>query len=180
MTQSRAISRYAEAFFMYAQSESFLDKAYQDSKLILDSCHENRDFKVFLSNPVIRGDKKANVIRKAFEGNISKKTLDFIQLIIDNRRETFLPEMLKRFNKLYLEHNNIVDAEIVTAAPLKEEVMQKLKAFVAKLSGYKHVELNNVVKEEIIGGFALKYNDKRLDASVSHQLSRIRKEISNY
>lgn len=179
MTQSRAISRYAEAFFMFAQGESFLEVAYADALLIREVCRGNRDFIVFLKNPVIKGEKKTAVINKVFHGSLSEKTLGFIHLIIENKRESLLSEIILKFTKLYLEHKNIVDAEIVTAVPIQKETIQKLKSFISTISGYEHVELNNEVDEKIIGGFTLKYNDKLLDASVVHELDRIRKEISN-
>ncbi|MBL6962434.1 MAG: ATP synthase F1 subunit delta [Bacteroidetes bacterium] len=179
MTQSRAISRYAEAFFMFAKDEAFLDKAYSDAQRILEIFSGHRELTVFLKNPVIKADKKAAVIDKVFQKHVSSKTLAFMHLIVANSRENLLIEIFKQFNKLFFEHHHIVDAEIVTAVPIKEGTIENLKSFISKLSGYKQVELKNKVDEKIIGGFSLKYNDKLLDASVLHELDRIRKEISN-
>jgi F-type H+-transporting ATPase subunit delta len=179
MSTSRVIFRYADAFFMFAQNKTLLDKSYKDARLILNTYNEHREFRVFLDNPVIPGEKKLSVIKKVFANKAEESTFAFVKLIIDHKRENLLEEVLGSFIKLYLEKNKIIDAEVTTAVPLDQNTEEKLKRFIAEISGYDDVELNSKVKEDLIGGFQLKFNDKLLDASVKHELERIAKELTN-
>jgi F-type H+-transporting ATPase subunit delta len=58
---------------------------------------------------------------------------------------------------------------------LKEQVLAKAKT----LTGSDNVSLENEIDPEIIGGFVLRVGDMQYNASISNQLSTLRKEFSN-
>ena len=67
-------------------------------------------------------------------------------------------------------------ASIETAIPMTKEIRE---AMLAHITGtFKaQIELQEQVREELIGGFVLRVEDKQLDASVKGKLGRIKKEL---
>ena len=177
MAHSRVVSRYAEALFQLAGERGSLKEMYSNAIALLNMCGNSREFLVFLKNPVIKGEKKKAVIEKIFENQFSTTFNDFIRLIITNKREIYLIEIVKSFIKIYKQSLNILDAEVVTAVSLNDQSKESMKAFIAKISGAENVELVNKIDTNIIGGFRLKFDDKLMDSSVVHDLEKIRKQI---
>ena len=77
----------------------------------------------------------------------------------------------------YNEIKGIASATVVSATPLSEDAMGKMKTYVSSLLSIKDIELNNVVDPSIIGGVIVKHEDRLLDKSVSKELREIRKQL---
>ena len=63
-----------------------------------------------------------------------------------------------------------------TAIQLDKQLKEQLAQIIRKKFN-SDIELSELVDESLIGGFVLTVEDQQLDASVSGQLSRIRKEL---
>jgi F-type H+-transporting ATPase subunit delta len=116
-------------------------------------------------------------LKKLFEGKVQKLSLKFLQLIARKDRERYITFICKAFNEIYKEYKNIISVQLTTAyqtdAKLRKEVVSKLEAFTKK-----HLEISEIINEEIIGGFKLNFEDYQYDASISTQLKRMGKEFS--
>ena len=53
--------------------------------------------------------------------------LNFLYIIVDKRRERYLIEIAKEFNKLFNEYENIVEVTAITAVPMNKDSQEKLK-----------------------------------------------------
>jgi F0F1-type ATP synthase delta subunit len=65
---------------------------------------------------------------------------------------------------------------VKTVSPLTE-VMQKEMLEVMKQYTDAAVELSGSVDPELIGGFVLSWKDKQYDASISHEIEKLRRAI---
>ena len=77
---------------------------------------------------------------------------------------------------LYKAEKGIKIAHIETARPLTKELRQEMVSIITG-AFRADIELEEEVKEEIIGGFVLRVEDKQLDASVKGKLGRIKKQL---
>ena len=73
----------------------------------------------------------------------------------------------------YKEYNNIESATVTTAIPLSDTLKSNIIKYI-KEGNDKHVELTEVVDENIIGGAIIRMGDMQLDASVSSELTELR------
>jgi F-type H+-transporting ATPase subunit delta len=73
----------------------------------------------------------------------------------------------------------ICPATLTTAAPASDELKKTITDKIKSATGIKHIELNTVVKEGIIGGFILEVGDLLVDASIAFDLSKIKKQFQN-
>ena len=95
-----------------------------------------------------------------------------VSLLARNGRTSYLKYVLITFLRLHNEEHHIKLATLCTAvpSPQTEEQVRKL------LEGSK-VIFDTRVDPSLIGGFVLKVDDMLLDASVSSQLSEIRRQF---
>lgn len=176
MDQSAITVRYAKAFFSIAKEKKQLDKLKADIGAILEVCNTSDDFILLLESPIVKKSKKAALIKEIFEGNIDKLTLDFLLLIIENKREVHIPGICRNFLELTRKDQNIRSAMLTTAAEVNPQTIAKIKALLEKELAAS-VELSTQVKPDIIGGLVLRLEDKQYDASVATQLKKIKQNL---
>ena len=104
MQGTRAASRYAKSFIDLTIEQGVMEQAYADMKTILEVCKSNPDFVIFLKSPVIKTDKKQEVLKQIFSGKLSKATDAYIQLITSKKREIYLQEIAAEFINQYKEN----------------------------------------------------------------------------
>lgn len=178
MQNPRLASRYAKSLIDIAQELNILDAVLNDMEMIRDLCAENRDLVLMLKSPIVKGDKKAAVMKAILDGKAQTVTLSFIDLMISKGREFYMPEIAETFLTQYKELNNIRTVELTTAVAIDEDLKQAIYNKVSASIQDGHVELNTKVDEELIGGFMLEVGDKLFDASVRRDLIDIKNQFT--
>jgi F-type H+-transporting ATPase subunit delta len=128
---------------------------------------------------VIGSDKKGKILRAILEGKTSQLTSIFIDLLTKKSRESNLPEIVKAFTEQYNEMNNIHQVKLTTATPISEELKAAIVAKVKADTGLEKIELETLVKEELIGGFKLEMRGNLVDASILRDLNDVKKQFAN-
>ena len=170
-------SRYAKSLMDLASESRKLDEVRNDMKLVQQVCQENREFNLFLNSPVIKTDKKIEVLNSVFKGKVSTLTMSFLVLAAKKHRESFVPAIAKAFDEQYKRDKNILSAVITSASGLDDKTRQKVLDLVkSQLKG--EVELVEKVDPKTIGGFILRIGDKQVDRSVARQLNNLKKEMT--
>ena len=177
MKSTKSAIRYAKALLELSIENSNLDEVSSDMRRIVESSNETNDFKVFLSSPVIKSDKKIEVLKVLFVG-FEKLTSSFIDLITKNKREYLLVEIAEAYLYLLKKYQKIVPVSITSARKLEKEtlnqILDKMKSHVEG-----DFEVTEEVDESLIGGFIVRMDDKQIDASVLTQLNRMKQELAN-
>lgn len=177
MPNNRLAGRYAKSLVVLAQEQQQLDAVCADMKYLAELCRKSADFRNLLRSPIIKADKKEAIVKQVVDANISKLSAAFIHLLIAKGREAHLPEIATAVIEQYNEIKGIHHVKLTTAVPvsdaLKEAIIAKLKAE----AGLQQVELENEVKDEIIGGFQLEFKGNLLDASIARDLRDIQKQF---
>lgn len=174
MGKYRAAKRYANSLLSLALEKKVEDKVTEDMEMFKAVTQENRDFEFFLKSPVVSADKKAETLKKIFDGKINSLTSDSLDLICKNGRADHLSIITDQYLELYKESKNILVAEVTSAAPMDKSLENSLKSKISENhSG--DIEMNNKVKPDLIGGFILKIKDRQVDVSVSRKLNDLKK-----
>lgn len=176
MNDSKITTRYAKALFNLALESKKLKDVKEDIDIFYNASSNIDIFKEFLNSPIIRTSKKQEVLNNLFRKEINEITLNFINLITQNKREVFLKLICLDFLTLYRNFLNIKQSEIKTAVPISSDFKRKIENLIKEVYNCE-VELDQKVDESLIGGFILKIDDKQLDASISTKLKNIKKEF---
>jgi len=141
-------------------------------KLIMTTCKESNELHVLLKSPIIKTDKKQEILKAIFGSQIESITLEFINVITNKRREMYLEEIAEGFVELYKEQKNILTAIVTTAYGLDDELRKKVLDVVKK-SYNSEVELVEKVDKNLIGGFIIRVGDKQDDTSIARKLKSL-------
>ncbi len=176
MNESKITVRYAKAFFSLAKEKQMLDVLRKDIELIAQLASESADFVFLLESPVIKIAQKIKLIQSIFQGKIDQLSFDFLSLIAQNKREVHIPGICRNFLSLYRQDQGVKSAVITSAIPLNKAILAQVKTQL-EASFKSTVELDEKVKEELIGGFVLRVDDRQVDASVATQLREVKEKL---
>jgi F-type H+-transporting ATPase subunit delta len=175
MNESQISVRYAKALFQSAAEQHLLDDVYKDMEVVTSTC-KLEDFQYMLVVPTLQPSQKIRLVGDIFEKNISKLSLSMINLVIKNKRESFLPGISRNFKDLYRKERGISTASLITAQQVDESEMDGIRKLIKKAYD-SELELTTAVDGDVIGGFILTIEDMRYDASVASNLKKLKKQL---
>jgi F-type H+-transporting ATPase subunit delta len=179
MAEFRVASRYVKSLLGLAEEQGVLEKVREDMQMFSKLCHESRPFLVMLKSPVIRHDKKQNILEKVFSNKVDKLTMAFFNIITRKNREPLLPAIASEFHHAYNVYKNISQATITTAVPLDKDIRDEFEEMVKEISKKNQVELVEKVDDDLIGGFILNVANKQIDASIRNKLKSLKVKLSH-
>ncbi len=176
MSGSRAAIRYAKAVLSLATDNKSSDAVNSDMKLITNTIAQSEDLNQMLQSPVVRSaDKKAVLISVFKNANIA--TTNLIDTLISNKRLALLNAVASSYTQLYDHMRGSQVATVTTAIPLTEDLKTKVLAKVKELTG-KEAEVENIIDENILGGFILRVGDIQYNASIANKLDKLKREFT--
>lgn len=178
MRESRVSHRYAKSLLDLALEKGQLEPVSEDMRLVLETIRANHDLSVVLKSPVINTDKKQEILKAIFGGNIGVITTTFLDIITRKRREGELEGIAEAFVMQYRKHKEILTAVITTAQGLDDKLRAQIMEIVKQSSSGKSVELVEKTDKELIGGFILRVGDKQVDASIIRQIKDLERSFS--
>jgi F-type H+-transporting ATPase subunit delta len=176
MITGRIAVRYARALFLSAKEQKLLDPVRADMDLLLDTVAKIPEIGQLLESPIVSAGRKTLSLTEIFKSGMSPLGLDFMRLVIRNKREEYLPGMARHYIRLYKEEKGIQVATISSATKMDDESARLIREMIHK-AFKSEIELQHEVKEDLIGGFVLRVENKQLDASVKGKLASIKKEL---
>lgn len=175
MAGARAAIRYAKAVLSLASDEKTADVLNTEMKLIVNTIAESKDLNDLLKSPVVSSNIKKSVLLEVFKDS-SKSIQNLIDTLISNNRIDILSDVAIKYNQLFDASKGIELATVTTAVALTDDLKAKVLAKAKELTG-KDIEVENVIDESIIGGFILRIGDIQYNASITNQLSKLKKEF---
>ncbi|MBF8148976.1 ATP synthase F1 subunit delta [Winogradskyella sp. F6397] len=176
MSGSRAAIRYAKAVLSIATDQKSAEAVNSDMKLIKNTIAESGELNQMLQSPVVRSTDKKEVLLAVFK-NANDATTNLIDTLIANKRLALLNDVAISYIQLYDELRGSQVATVTTAVPLTEELKTKVLAKVKELTG-KDAEVENIIDENILGGFILRVGDIQYNASIANKLDKLKREFT--
>lgn len=178
MTETRVASRYVKSLFGLAVEQNAVDQVHNDMISFSKVVKENRDFALMLRNPIIKHDKKREILDKIFKGNVHTLTLAIFDIITRKNREPLLPAIAEEFHHAYNVYKHVGEATVTTVVPLDATLRAEIEKIVKKISDKKEVELKEKIDADMIGGFVLNVGDRQIDASIKNKLKALKVKFS--
>lgn len=171
-------SRYAKSLIDLSIERNNLDVIKTDMEQFLGVLKENPELCAVLRNPIMKLDKKRNILAAIFKDKIDPAISSFFNILINKGRAGILEDIAKEFLREYNEVKGIVKAKVTSASALTEEHLAELKSIISKEINA-DVILTNVVNPSIIGGFVINVGDKQIDASIAGKLNKLEKYFTS-
>lgn len=178
MPNPRLAGRYAKSLVDLAIERNQLETVYKDMQFLQAICKSSPELVNVLRSPIINGDKKQAILSAVTDGKVSELTTGFNKLLISKTREEYIPEIITAVIGLYNRMKGIHTVKLTTATALSEEMKQAIVAKLKAETSMQQIELETSVKEDLIGGFVLEFNNNLVDASIARDLRDISKQFS--
>jgi len=177
MASTRVSSRYVKSLLDLAVEQGKLEEVHSDMLLFDSVCRENRNFVLMLKNPVIRHDKKREILERLFSGKVGDLTKAIFDIITRKNREALLPEIARGFYYAYNRYKGIGNATVITVMEIDEALRNQFSKMAREISGDQQVDLVEKVDPALIGGFILNVGDQQIDASLRKKLNVLRMNL---
>ncbi|MEP6750848.1 MAG: ATP synthase F1 subunit delta [Bacteroidota bacterium] len=177
MPNPRLAARYAKSLIDLAIEQNQLETVYKDMQYLQTICKSSPEFVNIMRSPVIKGDKKQNILNALTDGKISTLTASFNKLLVTKTREEYIPEIISAVIEQYNVIKGIHKVKLTTATALSEELKQSIVAKLKAETPLQNIELETEVNDELIGGFVLEFNNNLVDASIAKELRDIKKQF---
>ncbi len=122
-------------------------------------------------------ERKAHVIRSAFEGRASDLLVNFLQVLNDHERLDLLPAIAAAYRELRDQRAGRIRVQVQSAVPLPEDQREQLRRKLAEVFR-KDPQIETQVDPDLLGGMVVRVDDWLYDQSVRAQLEDIRKQIT--
>jgi F-type H+-transporting ATPase subunit delta len=176
VTNETIARNYAATLFDLAQRHDGLEAFAGGMDIVVGLLDQNRNFRLFLETPRVADRDKKQVLKKAFGDALPRPLLNFLQVVIDKRRQRILGEIGGEFRSLLDEHMGRAHVTVIVARALDSDAIgqlsQKLSALLGK-EAIPHVR----VKPEILGGVHLKSGDTVYDGTLRRRIKQLRLQL---
>lgn len=177
MRNPRLASRYAKSLIDLSSEKGQLEAVQADMLFLQQLSKTNPDVVSLLKSPIIKADKKQQILAAILDTRVSVMTSSFIKLLVIKGREGNLPEIAAEYLHQYNLLKGISKVKITTAVPVDASVLNAIKQK-AEAGTSNKIELETAVDADLIGGFVLQTEDKLFDASVLRDLNDIKKQFA--
>ncbi|MFC3810330.1 ATP synthase F1 subunit delta [Lacihabitans lacunae] len=173
MSESVVAYRYAKALIDLANEQGVVKEVNEDMSFFEQICKENDNFVAVMANPIVRHDKKLNILKKIFENNVNKVTFTIFGVLTKKNREKLIYPIAKEFQKLYNLQTGVEVISVTSAVELTNDQKEQFKKIVAEVTK-RDIILNENIDESLIGGYVLRVGDTQIDTSVKKKLNELK------
>jgi F-type H+-transporting ATPase subunit delta len=178
MSMRASAARYARALLDITTKESDPVAAEADLAAFVDLVQRHLDLQRTLANPVVSANAKRALVQQILDRTQPSAPVGKLLLLLATRgRLELLPDILDVYRERLLEHRQVVQAEVTTAAPLSPERAAELQQRLAQITG-RTVTMTTKVNEAIIGGVVTRIGSTVYDGSIATQLAKVRHRLS--
>ena len=178
MSLRTSANRYAKALFDVALAEkNDLAQVDRDLEAVVAMMHESPDFAAASGRAGVTDAARTALMQAvADKMALSAPVKKLLVLLAESRKLNLIADLAASYRERLLNHQNIVRAEVTSAAPLSAEKTTALQDSLSKVTG-KKVDLSVTVDPELLGGVIARIGSTVYDGSVRTQLERMRQQL---
>ena len=178
MPSRASATRYARALFDVALKESDPVQIERDLASFAGLMSSNAELHGALTNPAVPVAAKHQITDAVAKRlNAASPAHKLLLLLADRDRLTVVPDLLAVYRERLMEHQQVVRAEVTTAAPLTADRMAELRKQLAEITG-RQVDMTTRVDPGIIGGVVTRIGSTVYDGSIATQLAKLRDKLA--
>lgn len=177
-TYMSTIKCYAEGLFLAAVEDKKDLKKLQQNVTKLTEIMNIKDFHKLLFMKHISKEIFSQIITEICQKNDIEDIISrFLNILHQNNRVFLAKHIFEMFLAIIARNSNEMFADIVVAKPLKETFKANITSILSESFNQK-VHINEIVNENILGGFIIKTDSRIFDASISSQLQNLKKKLT--
>ena len=178
MARGAVARRYAKALFELSKEAGQVAEVVGELTAIGDLLEGNPELHDALFRPLHPVAERRAVLDGVTD-RIGASTMvqSFFSLLIDQRRLIDFPAIREEFERLANEDAGLRRAEVVSAGPLRDGQLERLRRALSNRTGGE-VEVSVRVDPSLLGGVIAKVGDLVFDGSLRTQLRQLRANLT--
>jgi F-type H+-transporting ATPase subunit delta len=174
-----AARSYAKALYELARERSQAERIGAELAEVVQLVRDDGELAHFFARPGVSGAAKRGAADDIAQRlGVGKLVRDFVGLVAAHGRGNVLPEIGEAYRALVDADLNRARARVRTAVPLTEAERTSLAAHLGTALGGKHVTVDEVVDQNLLGGFVAEIGSLVVDGSLDGQLVRLRERLA--
>jgi len=166
--------RYASALFDLAKEEKSVDSVQAQLAGFRAAIEGSADLKRMVTSPVFTSaDQIAAIEAICAKAKVTCTSLNFLRLVVKNRRLPALPAIIDAFDTLVAISKGEIGAEVISADKLSAVQLKDLKAALKASTG-RDVTLSTRVDSSLLGGLIVKVGSRMMDNSLKTKLQNLK------
>lgn len=176
---SQAAARvYARALFDIGMQTGTVGSIYDDLHAVNNALRGlDTELQTYFSMPQLRRVDKHRVIDAAFADKVGRTVLGLLHVLVEKRRESLFDNVVEEFDQYRDQHEGVVQATVVTARKLDQDLADALRAALAERTG-REVVLTEQIDPEVLGGIRVNVGDSVLDGTLRRGLQDMRRSLA--
>ncbi len=176
MLDKSIATTYVNALLEIAVKKGQFEQIEKDLALVSEVISKHGKLKKTLFHPSITRNEKKKLIRKIFGASVSDLMVNFLNLLVDRRRQGILEFLPLIYKETVDASKGVIKARVTTVTPLNESQMHGLKKRLDEITG-KKVEIEVVLDPQILGGILVRVGNRMIDRSVAGRLKNLKARL---
>ena len=178
MSLRTSANRYAKALFDVAlQENADLAQIDRDLQAVADMLKGSPDLELNLSRGSVTDAQRQSLMEAVAKAmSLTTPVAKLIAMLGKSGKLELVPDLADAYRERLRAHQNVVHADVVSAAPLSPEKTRALEESLSKVTG-KKVDISVSVDPALLGGVVARIGSTVYDGSVKTQLAKLRQEL---
>jgi len=167
---------YAKALLGASEKSGKSEEVVEElTALVSEALDKHPQFAEALATPRIEVEEKLGILDRTLGGRITDELMRFLKVITKKERLDCLREISRAARRQLNERQGRIQVSVTTATPLADAQRQRIIEVLGTALG-KHIDLDEHVDEDLIGGLVVRVGDTVFDGSLAGRLVRLREE----
>lgn len=176
MSDKTSAVAFVGALLDVAGKKGVQEQIEKDLELVCGVIAGHTVLRKLFFHPCVTRDEKNAVIRKLFGDSISGLMKNFLNVLLDRKREGVLWAIPEILEQTVNEKNGVSKVVVQTAIPITGERLNGLKRRLDKMVG-RTVAVEVVKDPSILGGMIVRIGNKIIDGSVAGRLKNLKTRL---
>jgi len=178
MTSRALATRYARALFDVALAETDPARVGEQLHAFAQMVAGHAELARVFASPAIPAKAKTAILTQLIgQATLEAPLRKLLLMLADRDRLSLLAEMDEAYELRLLQHQQVVEAHVVTAAPIAADRADAIARSLAEQTG-RRVKLTTTVDPALLGGVVTRIGSTVFDGSVSRHLERLRDQLA--
>ena len=177
MIENQIGKRFAEALSDSIADDARVEEARDNLRQFHNAMELDPQFGRFFLHPSIPDKSKADLVMEFCDRiKALKEVRNLMKMLVERQKMSFVKNVTAYFEEAAARRLNQARVQVVSAHPLSDEHIKKLKTQLDRVLG-KSAQLETHVDESLVGGLKLSVGSLVADASIKNALALLKQSI---
>lgn len=175
MRSQEIARRYAAALYQVSVEDASVREIEDELAAVAVGTSDRSEVRRFLAHPLVPREQKSEFLAAAFP-DTSERMRNLLELLINNRRETYLDLIYDAFVDIRTTAEGMIQVAVTTAQQLSEDDRSRLRERLERALN-SPVQLEELIDERMLGGARIEADGHVLDGTIRARLTELRRQL---